>query len=90
MLLKKKKKNLSTWGFFFLLTPPSFPSGKMSDVRTVRKRQQLNNLVTMVTELARPGNTIVDFCSGTVRSCMHACLFTTEPMYSHMVIELHE
>lgn len=39
--------------------------GKMSDVRTQRKKQQLNNLVAMVTELARPGNTIVDFCSGT-------------------------
>ncbi|TWW58709.1 Glutathione S-transferase C-terminal domain-containing protein [Takifugu flavidus] len=40
-------------------------SGNMSDVRTVRKRQQLNNLVAMVTELARPSNTVVDFCSGT-------------------------
>ncbi|XP_041640174.1 glutathione S-transferase C-terminal domain-containing protein [Cheilinus undulatus] len=39
--------------------------GKMSNIRAVRKRQQLNNLVAMVTELARPGFTIVDFCSGT-------------------------
>ncbi|XP_061686355.1 glutathione S-transferase C-terminal domain-containing protein isoform X2 [Syngnathoides biaculeatus] len=39
--------------------------GKMSSVRTVRKRQQLNNLVAMVTQLAKPGYTIVDFCSGT-------------------------
>lgn len=39
--------------------------GKMSDVRAQRKRQQLNNLVAMVTELAQTGNTIVDFCSGT-------------------------
>ncbi|KAM3864812.1 glutathione S-transferase C-terminal domain-containing protein [Diretmus argenteus] len=38
--------------------------GKMSDLRAVRKRQQLNNLVVMVTELARPGFTVVDFCSG--------------------------
>ncbi|KAL1023807.1 hypothetical protein UPYG_G00046490 [Umbra pygmaea] len=38
--------------------------GNMSDVRAVRKRQQLNNLVAMVTELARPGQTVVDFCSG--------------------------
>ncbi|KAF7651785.1 hypothetical protein LDENG_00105350, partial [Lucifuga dentata] len=38
--------------------------GKMSDDRAVRKRQQLNNLVAMVTELAKPGHTIVDFCSG--------------------------
>ncbi|KAM6940804.1 glutathione S-transferase C-terminal domain-containing protein [Lycodopsis pacificus] len=39
--------------------------GKMSNIRSVRKRQQLNNLIAMVTELARPGHTIVDFCSGT-------------------------
>ncbi|XP_056227570.1 glutathione S-transferase C-terminal domain-containing protein [Seriola aureovittata] len=39
--------------------------GKMSNIRAVRKRQQLNNLVATVTELAKPGYTIVDFCSGT-------------------------
>ncbi|XP_029015645.2 glutathione S-transferase C-terminal domain-containing protein [Betta splendens] len=39
--------------------------GKMSDVRADRKRQQLNNLVAAVTQLARPGHTVVDFCSGT-------------------------
>ncbi|KTF87221.1 hypothetical protein cypCar_00019556 [Cyprinus carpio] len=39
-------------------------SGKMSDARVVHKRQQLNNLVAMVTELACPGHTVVDFCSG--------------------------
>uniref|UniRef100_A0A3P8T5C1 Glutathione S-transferase C-terminal domain-containing protein n=1 Tax=Amphiprion percula TaxID=161767 RepID=A0A3P8T5C1_AMPPE len=39
--------------------------GKMSNIRAVRKMQQLNNLVAMVAELARPGYTIVDFCSGT-------------------------
>ncbi|XP_024859976.1 glutathione S-transferase C-terminal domain-containing protein isoform X2 [Kryptolebias marmoratus] len=39
--------------------------GKMSNIRAVRKMQQLNNLVAMVTELARPGCTVVDFCSGT-------------------------
>ncbi|XP_048855742.1 glutathione S-transferase C-terminal domain-containing protein isoform X2 [Brienomyrus brachyistius] len=38
--------------------------GKMSDVRALRKRQQLNNLVAMVTKLARPGDRVVDFCSG--------------------------
>ncbi|KAK2909226.1 hypothetical protein Q8A67_005063 [Cirrhinus molitorella] len=38
--------------------------GKMSDVRAIRKQQQLNNLVAMVTELAHPGHTVVDFCSG--------------------------
>uniref|UniRef100_A0A3Q3W2I3 Glutathione S-transferase C-terminal domain-containing protein n=1 Tax=Mola mola TaxID=94237 RepID=A0A3Q3W2I3_MOLML len=39
--------------------------GKMSNIRAFRKRQQLNNLVAMVTQLARPGQTVVDFCSGT-------------------------
>ncbi|XP_013863195.1 glutathione S-transferase C-terminal domain-containing protein [Austrofundulus limnaeus] len=39
--------------------------GKMSNIRAVRKMQQLNNLVAMVTELARPRCTVVDFCSGT-------------------------
>ncbi|XP_057188337.1 glutathione S-transferase C-terminal domain-containing protein isoform X2 [Triplophysa rosa] len=38
--------------------------GEMSDARAVRKQQQLNNLVAMVTEMARPGQTVVDFCSG--------------------------
>ncbi|XP_023654879.2 glutathione S-transferase C-terminal domain-containing protein isoform X1 [Paramormyrops kingsleyae] len=38
--------------------------GKMSDVRATRKRQQLNNLVSMVTKLACPGDRVVDFCSG--------------------------
>uniref|UniRef100_A0A8C5GI59 Glutathione S-transferase C-terminal domain-containing protein n=1 Tax=Gouania willdenowi TaxID=441366 RepID=A0A8C5GI59_GOUWI len=38
--------------------------GKMSNVRAVRKMQQLNNLVAMVTKLARPGYIVVDFCSG--------------------------
>ncbi|XP_016429830.1 glutathione S-transferase C-terminal domain-containing protein-like isoform X2 [Sinocyclocheilus rhinocerous] len=38
--------------------------GKMSDARAVRKQQQLDNLVAMVTELAHPGHTVVDFCSG--------------------------
>lgn len=38
--------------------------GKMSNDRALRKRQQLNNLVGMVTKLAQPGETVVDFCSG--------------------------
>ncbi|XP_015201260.2 glutathione S-transferase C-terminal domain-containing protein isoform X2 [Lepisosteus oculatus] len=38
--------------------------GKMSDVRALRKQQQLNNLVAMVTKAAQPGDTVVDFCSG--------------------------
>lgn len=55
----------------------------MSNIRAVRKRQQLNNLVAMVTELAKPGCTVVDFCSGTVRELIHqssyACIFITAP-----------
>lgn len=76
-LIASYKLLLSTLGFFFFfflckddfsppLPPPPSPAGEMSDVRAVRKRQQLNNLVAMVTELARPGSTVVDFCSGTV------------------------
>lgn len=60
----------------------------MSDVRTVRKRQQLNNLVAMVMELARPSDTVVDFCSGTVRRLRRpaVCVFmlTAEPIYSRL------
>ncbi|XP_060102962.1 glutathione S-transferase C-terminal domain-containing protein isoform X1 [Heteronotia binoei] len=38
--------------------------GKMSTDRALRKQQQLNNLVALVRKLARPGDVIVDFCSG--------------------------
>ncbi|XP_075400080.1 glutathione S-transferase C-terminal domain-containing protein [Tenrec ecaudatus] len=38
--------------------------GKMSSDRALRKQQQLNNLIYMVTNQARPGDRIVDFCSG--------------------------
>ncbi|XP_007907035.2 glutathione S-transferase C-terminal domain-containing protein [Callorhinchus milii] len=38
--------------------------GKLPCERAVRKQQQLNSLVSVVTSLARPGDTIVDFCSG--------------------------
>ncbi|XP_064508111.1 glutathione S-transferase C-terminal domain-containing protein isoform X2 [Pseudopipra pipra] len=38
--------------------------GKMSRDRALRKQQQLNNLVAVVTKLAKPGDVIVDFCSG--------------------------
>ncbi|XP_025064566.1 glutathione S-transferase C-terminal domain-containing protein isoform X2 [Alligator sinensis] len=38
--------------------------GKMSSERALRKQQQLNNLVAMVTNLSKPGDVIVDFCSG--------------------------
>ncbi|XP_023590538.1 glutathione S-transferase C-terminal domain-containing protein isoform X2 [Trichechus manatus latirostris] len=36
----------------------------MSSDRALRKQQQLNNLVYVVTNQARPGDRIVDFCSG--------------------------
>ncbi|XP_026517376.1 glutathione S-transferase C-terminal domain-containing protein-like, partial [Terrapene carolina triunguis] len=36
----------------------------MSSDRALRKQQQLNNLVSMVTKLSKPGDVIVDFCSG--------------------------
>lgn len=52
----------------------------MSDVRAARKRQQLNNLVAMVTELARPGNTVVDFCSGGVRPSVLPSLYPSVPL----------
>ncbi|XP_040527251.1 glutathione S-transferase C-terminal domain-containing protein isoform X1 [Gallus gallus] len=38
--------------------------GKMSRDRALRKQQQLNNLVAAVEKLAKPGDVIVDFCSG--------------------------
>ncbi|XP_024430625.2 glutathione S-transferase C-terminal domain-containing protein [Desmodus rotundus] len=38
--------------------------GKMSSDRALRKQQQLNNLVYMVANQAKPGDRIVDFCSG--------------------------
>ncbi|XP_032079994.1 glutathione S-transferase C-terminal domain-containing protein [Thamnophis elegans] len=38
--------------------------GKMSADRALRKQQQLNNLIALVTNLAKPGDVIVDFCSG--------------------------
>ncbi|KAM5255557.1 glutathione S-transferase C-terminal domain-containing protein [Ctenodactylus gundi] len=38
--------------------------GKMSSDRALRKQQQLNNLVYVVINQAKPGDRIVDFCSG--------------------------
>ncbi|XP_037010346.2 glutathione S-transferase C-terminal domain-containing protein isoform X2 [Artibeus jamaicensis] len=70
--------------------------GKMSSDRALRKQQQLNNLVYMVANQAKPGDRIVDFCSGgghvgivlahTLPLCqvaLHACGVATD-----MVIEL--
>lgn len=55
----------------------------MSNIRAVRKRQQLNNLVAMVTELAKPGYTVVDFCSGTVR------VYSSISPAMHVYLSLH-
>ncbi|KAF3815492.1 hypothetical protein GH733_016445 [Mirounga leonina] len=41
-------------------------AGKMSSDRALRKQQQLNNLVYVVANQAKPGDRIVDFCSGGV------------------------
>ncbi|XP_072351467.1 glutathione S-transferase C-terminal domain-containing protein isoform X7 [Scyliorhinus torazame] len=40
--------------------------GKLSPERALRKQQQLDNIISIVTKLAKPGDTIVDFCSGGV------------------------
>ncbi|XP_030048376.1 glutathione S-transferase C-terminal domain-containing protein [Microcaecilia unicolor] len=47
-----------------LPTEVSPAKGKMSGDRALRKQQQLNNLVSVVMKLAKPGDMIVDFCSG--------------------------
>ncbi|XP_063775392.1 glutathione S-transferase C-terminal domain-containing protein isoform X3 [Pseudophryne corroboree] len=47
------------------LPPAVRPSeGKMSNDRALRKQQQLNSLLSVVINMAKPDNTIVDFCSG--------------------------
>ncbi|XP_074130009.1 glutathione S-transferase C-terminal domain-containing protein isoform X1 [Sminthopsis crassicaudata] len=38
--------------------------GKMSTERALRKQQQLNNLVAIVTNIVKPSDIVVDFCSG--------------------------
>ncbi|XP_078808437.1 glutathione S-transferase C-terminal domain-containing protein isoform X5 [Oryzias latipes] len=72
--------------------------GKMSNIRAIRKMQQLNNLIAMVTDLARPGDTIVDFCSGTghvgivlahtfpdCQVALHACGIATDMVLEHCI-----
>ncbi|XP_019377472.1 PREDICTED: glutathione S-transferase C-terminal domain-containing protein isoform X2 [Gavialis gangeticus] len=72
--------------------------GKMSSERALRKQQQLNNLVAMVTNLSKPGNVIVDFCSGgghvgivlahMLPSCqvaLHACGVATDMVIEHCI-----
>lgn len=49
--------------------------GKMSTDRALRKQQQLNNLVYMVLNQAKPGDRIVDFCSGGVSYLLYPLSF---------------
>ncbi|NXJ61330.1 GSTCD protein, partial [Rostratula benghalensis] len=55
-----------SWTLDWTNLPPAVSpgEGKMSRDRALRKQQQLNNLVAAVTKLAKPGDVIVDFCSG--------------------------
>ncbi|XP_019470221.1 glutathione S-transferase C-terminal domain-containing protein isoform X2 [Meleagris gallopavo] len=68
----------------------------MSRDRALRKQQQLNNLVAAVKKLAKPGDVIVDFCSGgghvgivlahMMPSCqvaLHACGVATDMVIEH-------
>ncbi|XP_072112503.1 glutathione S-transferase C-terminal domain-containing protein isoform X3 [Mobula birostris] len=50
------------WSSFPLSAHPI--EGKLSSERALRKQQQLDNIISIVTKLAKPGDTIVDFCSG--------------------------
>ncbi|KAM4052087.1 glutathione S-transferase C-terminal domain-containing protein isoform 2-T2 [Anomaloglossus baeobatrachus] len=50
------------WGSLPAAVSPA--EGKMSSDRALRKQQQLNNLLSIVTNMAKQGDTIVDFCSG--------------------------
>ncbi|XP_052035177.1 glutathione S-transferase C-terminal domain-containing protein isoform X2 [Apodemus sylvaticus] len=72
--------------------------GKMSTDRALRKQQQLNNLVYLVLNQAKPGDRIVDFCSGgghvgivlahMLPSCqvaLHACGVATDMVIEHCI-----
>ncbi|XP_069487050.1 glutathione S-transferase C-terminal domain-containing protein isoform X2 [Ambystoma mexicanum] len=72
--------------------------GKMSGHRALRKKQQIDNLVSAVTNLAKPGDVIVDFCSGgghvglvlayLLPSCqvaLHACGVATDMVIGRCV-----
>ncbi|XP_017718455.1 PREDICTED: glutathione S-transferase C-terminal domain-containing protein isoform X3 [Rhinopithecus bieti] len=72
--------------------------GKMSSDRALRKQQQLNNLVYVVKNQAKPGDRIVDFCSGgghvgivlahMLPSCqvaLHACGVATDMVIEHCI-----
>lgn len=56
----------------------------MSRDRALRKQQQLNNLVAVVTKLAKPGDVIVDFCSGGV---MYIFVYMTQ-FISAFIVEV--
>ncbi|XP_068950852.1 glutathione S-transferase C-terminal domain-containing protein isoform X2 [Petaurus breviceps papuanus] len=79
-----------------LPTAVSPEEGKMSTERALRKQQQLNNLVSVVTNMAKPGDIVVDFCSGgghvgivlahLLPSCqvaLHACGVATDMVIEH-------
>ncbi|XP_006874615.1 PREDICTED: glutathione S-transferase C-terminal domain-containing protein isoform X2 [Chrysochloris asiatica] len=55
-----------TWSLDWNTLPAAVSpkEGKMSSDRALRKQQQLNNLIYVVTNQAKPGDRIVDFCSG--------------------------
>ncbi|XP_058522958.1 glutathione S-transferase C-terminal domain-containing protein isoform X2 [Ochotona princeps] len=55
-----------TWTLDWNILPAAVSpkEGKMSSDRALRKQQQLNNLVYVVISQAKPGDRIVDFCSG--------------------------
>nr|XP_051675486.1 glutathione S-transferase C-terminal domain-containing protein isoform X2 [Oryctolagus cuniculus] len=55
-----------TWTLDWNILPAAVSpkEGKMSSDRALRKQQQLNNLVYVVINQAKPGDRIVDFCSG--------------------------
>lgn len=57
--------------------------GKMSSDRALRKQQQLNNLVYVVTNQAKPGDRIVDFCSGGV---LHPSFCSRQPFPNYVTL----
>ncbi|XP_073897583.1 glutathione S-transferase C-terminal domain-containing protein isoform X2 [Castor canadensis] len=72
--------------------------GKMSSDRALRKQQQLNNLVYVVINQAKPHDRIVDFCSGgghvgivlahmlpLCQVALHACGVATDMVIEHCI-----
>ncbi|XP_035149086.2 glutathione S-transferase C-terminal domain-containing protein isoform X5 [Callithrix jacchus] len=74
-----------TWTLDWNVLPAAVSpkEGKMSGDRALRKQQQLNNLVYVVTNQAKPGDRIVDFCSGGV--ALHACGVATDMVIEHCI-----